>query len=257
MVTNRDCKKVYQDETPINALVHGLSFATDAEVNSALKLHYKLYSYLSTNNDVNKALLQGTIHEWKDYVEELYATTQYEYNPIENYDRYEEGGWTDATAIGARTKTSQNGSRTETDNIGARHSTGSESASETPGVTVTEEKDAYGYNSSTGSDEAKITTTPTGSNTSSGSSSASSDAATDTHTAAAYTDTVSDAAANDSTVHTFNDYHVHGNIGVKTAMEMIEEQRNIIVDVLEFYIKKFADCFNVDFMIAFDDFDDM
>lgn len=219
----------------IMSLTHGMTWAQDGQINDALETRYHNYSYLSADANTVRRMFQNTINQWKDYMEELYKTTQFEYNPMENYDRWEEGGWSDRHDIGARktTDTTDVGARSSsgTVNTGARHSSTSGSASE----------NAYGYNSSTSS--------PTRSTSDSGS--ASQDAAIDTTSStvnAAQDKSVMQAdAAVDTSTRSFNQYHVHGNIGVRSGQEMVQQSRDIIVDLLDVYVSKFADCFDLRF----------
>lgn len=44
--------------------------------------------------------------------------------------------------------------------------------------------------------------------------------------------------------------HIHGNIGTVSTQMMIEQERRIILDVLDFYISKFANCFNLDMEVS-------
>ena len=105
----------------------------------------------------------GKRHEY--YLDELYKTLFYQYNPVENYDRYEESN--DAGTGKANTST-----ESQTDS--------GLSAFNSPGMTPDSQvKDS-------GSSEAESS----------------------------------------STLH--HTSHIHGNIGVSTAMSMIREQREII-----------------------------
>ena len=113
----------------------------------------------------------GKRHQY--YLEELYKTLSYEYNPIENYDRYEE--YTDTTSETSSANTSTNTSASTAARVAA-------------------------YNSATEQPDSSTTDTGTQTGTSSGNS-----AGTVRHEA-----------------------HIHGNIGVTTAAQMIQGQRDII-----------------------------
>ena len=113
----------------------------------------------------------GKRHQY--YLEELYKTLSYEYNPIENYDRYEE--YTDTTSETTSANTSTNTSASTAARVAA-------------------------YNSTTEQPDSSTTDTGTQTGTSSGNS-----AGTINHQA-----------------------HIHGNIGVTTAMQMITDQRKVI-----------------------------
>lgn len=113
----------------------------------------------------------GKRHQY--YLEELYKTLSYEYNPIENYDRYEE--YTDTTSETTSANTSTNTNASTAARVAA-------------------------YNSTTEQPDSSTTDTGTQTGTSSGNS-----AGTVRHEA-----------------------HIHGNIGVTTAAQMIQGQRDII-----------------------------
>lgn len=157
---------------------------------------------------------------------ELWATTQYEYNPIENYNRYEEGTDTD-THSGADTETHA-GTDTYRDSL-AR--TGTDTVTDTPDSTTS----TGAYNAST-SDPA-LGLTPTshieGENV--------------TETVYGSTDTRTGSNTLGHTVSTgYNselekehDLHIHGNIGVMSTQQMIREQREIVS--FNFYDKMIRD----------------
>lgn len=136
-----------------------------------------------TNTDIEwtkRAItVWGLRHKY--YLDELYKTLSYEYNPIENYDRYEE--YTDTTNS-TETATSEN------------------SASNTTNSTTNNNVAAY---------DAQTLQPDT--------------ASTDTGTASAQSAGESQTTSAGTIAHSA---HIHGNIGVTTAAQMIEGQRKII-----------------------------
>lgn len=155
------------------------------------------------------------------YWEELYKTTQYEYNPIDNYDRHEE--ITDTLAgnnnshIGTtlnrdgtdKTKTTRKGTNTHDDEL-----------------------KVAGYNESNyqNSDKHVIVETP------------------DLTDETVNTPDIEERTQSTEvgTVNNINEHvaHIWGNIGVTTAMKMIEEQRNIInISIIELIGKDFKNEF--------------
>lgn len=193
--------RVGEHSAPFTGLTHGLTFATDAEVNELIIRRYRLYEWLTPSDTANKMMLQSTVDMWRDYTNKLYETTQYEYDPILNYDRHEEG--------------------TETT---ARHK-GSKSVS-TPRTAQTVETDGYGLDSVDGAPYQTVTQhAPTG---------------TDTVEVTDVSESVYD-----KDVLSFSDRRTYGNIGVMTTQEMIQRERDIIIDVLDVYVSKFADCFGL------------
>ena len=175
----------------ITSLKHNLSFATDGEVNKHILTRYRLYEYLTPCEPDNKAILQSIIDEWSTYVNKLYETTLYEYNPIENYHRYEkehkEGEF------------DENNDSTETPKN--RKTTTSNSGYENNNLTKTAEVEISG--------------------------------------------TVNVKTDKDGTNSDDRDLEAWGNIGTMSTQDMIDQERKLIIDCLDFYVKKFAEAFNL------------
>lgn len=81
--------KVCQRPELIQSLKHGLIFANDATVNNALLTKYSLWDYLTPCDADNINILNANITRWRDEANQLYKTTLFEYNPIENYNMKE------------------------------------------------------------------------------------------------------------------------------------------------------------------------
>ena len=81
--------KVCQRPDLIQSLKHGLIFANDATVNDALLTKYSLWDYLTPCDADNLNILNANINRWRDEANQLYKTTLFEYNPIENYNMVE------------------------------------------------------------------------------------------------------------------------------------------------------------------------
>lgn len=81
--------KVCQRPELIQSLNHGLIFANDAAVNNALLTKYSLWDYLTPCDADNLNILNANINRWRDEANQLYKTTLFEYNPIENYNMKE------------------------------------------------------------------------------------------------------------------------------------------------------------------------
>lgn len=135
----------------------------------------------------------------------LYETTQYEYNPIENYDRREEWNNTDTkddtiTSISRGSSESTNGgSDSTTDKVAA-------------------------YNSSNMENRESSVTTYGGTNTSSNNN------------------TMTNSVLGSLKVK--RDGHIHGNIGVTTTQEMIESQRKVVeFNIVSRIVNDFKDRF--------------
>lgn len=148
---------------------------------------------LYSNPDFLKAAITVWSTERLPIWEKLYATTQYDYNPIENYDRYEEG-----TNSASGSSSGQN----ESTSSGENESVTSNTA----------------YDSNTFADSAKAN--------SSGSNSATNSGNNEYENSGSFTT------------------HVHGNIGVRSSQELIEQERRIADFCITSYIvEEFIDKF--------------
>lgn len=164
---------------------------------------------LYSNPDFLKAAITVWSTERLPIWEKLYATTQYEYNPIENYDRYEEGT-----------------------NSASGTSSGSNTASESGESSGTSSGQNESISSNTAYDSNSFADSSKG--TSSG------------------TNNTSNEESRESTNSGNNEYensgsfttHVHGNIGVRSSQELIEQERRIADFCITSYIvEEFIDKF--------------
>ena len=180
-------RRVWNNADIINDLEHGFTFATDSDINERLLLRYRNYDFLTHNDNANTYMLQDVIASWHDYINELYATTQYEYDPMLNYDMREEGeiidelhkgtkrsrniSLKDSTAVNLRD--ASNVDIKDATNVNRKTSTASDTKDATatnttrtltPRVERVEEKTGYGLGSSaSGTPVEKITqVAPTG-----------------------------------------------------------------------------------------------
>ena len=141
---------------------------------------------------------------------ELLATTQYTYNPIENYDRTEDG--TDKDTHSGTDRYGNTLARTGTDTV-----------TDTPDLLVSE----GAYNASTADPVNGLTPTSHqgGENVS--------------ETVYGSTDTTNGSTSHGHMITTKHDLHVHGNIGTVTSQKMIQEQREVVS--FNFYDKMIRD----------------
>lgn len=81
--------RVSDDTKVITELVHSVSFASDSLINQLLlnKHYFSTLPYGSKRE--NLRALQNKVNLKRGYYEKLYATTLYNYNPIENYNMKE------------------------------------------------------------------------------------------------------------------------------------------------------------------------
>lgn len=226
-------RRVWKNETLISDLEHGFTWASDDDINERLLLKYRNFDFLTSNDNANTYMLENVIAEWHEYIDELYATTQYEYDPLLNYDMREEGKIIDALHKGH--KISSNTNRTIT---------------ETPRVRHEEEITGYGLGSSADGTptEKRVNEDKTGTNET-----------TTNGLAANNYDTVTDIDANtyDKNVREYDQYRRYGNLGVTKAQDMVQAQRDIIIDVIDIYISKFKDCFTISKYIGIEPFEEV
>lgn len=213
--------KVGQKPEIIEALAHNVTFATDADINARILTKFRLFEWLTPSDTANTYMMQSVIDQWAEYCDKLYATTQYTYNPIENYDRQEEGKETTSKHKGTKRSF-----ETDTKTVNTPR--------------VESETDDYGYG--LGSD---VNGTPVGRTVNKAPTGT--DEARTTGTAATNYTLEQDIDANtyDKDVLEFDQRRTHGNIGATTTQQMIQQERDIIIDVLDLYVSKFGECFDL------------
>ena len=158
----------------------------------------------------NPVVFKNLVGVWSakqiDIWNRLYATTQYDYNPIENYNRYEEGN-EDGTG---RTTHSGTDRRTIDRDMGGSDTTTGENDSEhyVAGFNATPSGQDDGLKKQTRDETDATSTTNYGS-----------------------TEDVTDNLTHGEQIATTNEgsheLHAHGNIGVTTTQKLIREQRDI------------------------------
>lgn len=173
-----------------------------------------------------------------------------DYDPLENYDRKEDGGWKDDHDIGARS-----GTDNLTDNYAATQKTTTDTprsettTTSTPGVKMTNERFVYGDNSSTAVPAEKNVQTPDA--TVSDIVTVAGTNGTDTRVEAELThqDThnrsTSSLAAKDTDTRLFQNYRVHGNIGVSTVADMLSKEVELRkkLDLVKMALNEFLDLY--------------
>ena len=148
---------------------------------------------------------------------ELYASTQYEYNPIWNVD---------GTVVEERDLA---GTDYRTDNHTTER-THDDSMERTHDDTVTTANDVYGYNSATAAPESKVTADHDGT-------------ITDAHTGT-ITDTDTGTINHDTTDTGSITTTRHGNIGITSTQSLIKEQRDIVqFNIMDYIINDFKNRF--------------
>lgn len=224
--------RVWKTPATISALSHGLDFATDEEVNNHLLTKYRNYDYLTPSTVANTAMFNDIINTWAEQANKLYATTIYEYEPLNNYDIKETGEIIDEKHKGSKASTGVDITVTDT-----------------PRVSRTTNETGFGYDSDVdGSPIGKtVEEEPTGVDT----RRTQGNAASNTTTYEDISETVFD-----KDVRKYNLYRRFGNLGVTKTQDLIEAERKIIINVLDYYCEKFAVCFGLSSMIAFEPFEE-
>ena len=204
----------------------------------------------------NPVVFKNLVGVWSakqiDIWNRLYATTQYEYNPIENYNRYEEGsqsGSSTNTHSGTDTETirnsgtdsntvTQSGRDTYSDDMEKGGSDTTEGSKKSghwiAGFDSTPSGQDDGLVKQTRDEEEAESTTNYGATESKDGEINYGKSETGTTT---YGKTVTDATAYGHVITGENDgeheLHAHGNIGVTTTQKLIREQRE--VDLFNLY----------------------
>lgn len=162
--------------------------------------------------------------------EKLYATTQYEYNPIENYNRYETGSQsgTGSTTHGGRDTTAETTATTGTDTSTASVEHGGEDVD-----TGARDADHYiaGYDSAPSGNDDGLVKQTRDSETAENRHDYGEKVDSEGSITYGKTETKNGTLTHGETIETENDgeheLHAHGNIGVTTTQKLIREQRDV------------------------------
>ena len=158
----------------------------------------------------------------------LANTTKQEYNPIENYDRYEESS-TDTSSSGEEsstrtpdltTSTERTPTLTTTDTDTRQIVTSSEGTAESTG-------NVAAYDSSTYSPDTKANSETEGETTETHSGALTRVESGKDETETTHTGTETNEATRSESSGTEYEAHTHGNIGVTTTQQMLEQERQI------------------------------
>ncbi len=142
-----------------------------------------------------------------DNYDRLYALTLSEYNPLENYDRYEDS----TTTQGEREDINTYGIKENTDINGATKVTTEQ------GITHSESTDKVVGDNATTPQTRGVTET----NTNAVTDTVKGDQVTNTHKENEHIDTLNKGEQVDSITS-----HIHGNIGVTTAVQMMQQDKS-------------------------------
>ena len=202
-------------------------------------------------NEETRNIIINSVLYMNDYkYRNLYRTTKQEYNPIENYDRMEEGSITDSmTKTGTEQRNgtlsntrsnNQNITNTKagsekqktTNNLKNTESIGAEKSITENGVKAFNDTDNYADDtkSTTTNNARENSSTATGTveNETTFTDRTDSTSGTLSETENGTTsDTLSFTNRKDENVHSFNNYRVHGNIGITTNAQLLEGERRL------------------------------
>ena len=202
-------------------------------------------------NENSRNIIINSVLYLNDYkYRNLYRTTKQEYNPIENYDRMEEGSITDSmtktgteqrngTLSNTRSNTQEltntkagTEKQTTTNNLTNTESFGQEKSITENGVKAYNDTDTYADDtkSTTTNNARENSYTATGTVENETAFTGRTDSTSGTLSEAengTTTDTLSFTNRKDENVHSFNNYRIHGNIGVTTTAQMLEGERKL------------------------------
>ncbi len=207
---------------------------------------------LTGDEDLTKAQLEAMVkalfQEWWNRRKSTYGWLdemlgRRDYDPLENYDRKEDGGWKDTDDMKQRTdeftpRTSD--TVTETPGVTVR-------TTQTPHVSMTTDKNIYGDNSSTPVPVEQVISSPDGENsdvTEVGPVAGGSNSTVTTHVGK---DQQVYGAHQDEHTRLFQNYRVHGNIGVSTVADMLGKEVELRrpIDLIKFALNEWLDLYTV------------
>lgn len=266
--TVRDCLNDYNDLTEEELIAafdltytdpdtsETVTFASYAEIIDYMRRQRGSWYFLANSTyPGDEGNIAPALQLWWDRRKATYGwldqnLKRTDYDPLENYDRKEDGGWKDDHDIGARS-----GTDNLTDTYAATQETVTETpratrtTTMTPGVKNTTERFVYGDNSSTAVPAEKTVNTPDAT-TPDIVTEAGTDGTDTTVTAAqqhvdTHNRTTGALAAKDTDTRLFQNYRVHGNIGVSTVADMLTKEVNLRrgLDLQKMALTEFLDLY--------------
>lgn len=257
---------------------------TDEHINNRIIATFPTMHYMYDDDELNRIIIQNCADDWHETAEQLYATTQYNYDPIQNYSMTEtETRNINGNETAHTEQTNSNSAHTVADGTSngdikndvhaceqnSNHTTGENTTTTDGATTSTGSSDSnsrvskFGYNS-----QSPTATEQTDNNTNTDSRTTTAD----TTRAGSISDSVNRSKQCEQTERAENNRYSDttdttntgseqtdgtrtnqqtvtatltrsGNIGVTTSQQMIQSERDIILDVLDWYIAKFITCF--------------
>lgn len=211
-----------------NTLFAGLTVPTgiDREVLIDTILYDYGDMYLTQTDPVwTKAAITVWGKRNKYYMDELFKTLNYVYNPIENYDRDE--SFTD-TYTGTSSNTTSGNTTVDSEGNVSVDTTGSTTSGGTVTASGSNQTDnklaAYNANAMQNDTQSVQTTSDTSTDSSTGSTTGTSE----TESSGTTTTTTSGTESGQTGGTNTRTGRIHGNIGVTTTQQMIQSQREVI-----------------------------
>lgn len=192
----------------LNRLSFNVKFTDDHTIRTSIYSAYLGGKTLWNDYDVMMIKMQYVANDIRDEFDKLYETMQYEYNPIENYRLNESFQEHSAEDFSAESGNNENGSSTSNTNDEASRN-----------------ENIYGYNTTVSSPD-NLTSSSENSNTNS-----------DYNSSKQSTETSNDMK---DLNHNMLRY---GNIGVMTTQQMIQQERDLILNLLSDYVNRFSKLF--------------
>lgn len=218
----------------LDRLTFNLSWWTDEDVRKAMNGEYLLDDFVFDDVDVQSKYMQHKADMISDYYNDLFLTTQYQYNPIDNVD---ESSTITKTINGTRTHTRDlNLTDTRTPNLTTSNdgvkdtiTNGNETTThyDNPANSATfnpVDKAVLEHMPSTTTREGSVKMTGTETTQNTG------------------TDTTTESYNNYAEVETVKR---HGNIGVTSTQQLIKAERDNILNLKMLYLAEFADYFMI------------
>lgn len=200
-------------------------------------------------------VIKDTIGYWSHIQcpiwQKLVETTQYDYNPIHNYDRHEE--YLDEYGEGVKSnhsinRSGNNSTSGKSNSFTDTDTTNNNTQTTTPGRTETTSNYVTGYNSAleTLHDKSVINMSGNDKIVDNGSGTSDTDYNESHSDTGEYTDKETGDNSQTKNGHTKHTAHLCGNIGVTTTQQMIENEREVVkFNIYDYIIKDFKNRFCV------------
>lgn len=220
----------------LNNVVFNVKVASDGEIRSALLKMYSGTNFIYHDYEVMIEEIQMIADLKRDYYNQLYDTTKFDYNPLENYRMNEVTDTTLHQSGSGTLSSSKNNERGATTNDNYSENRSGQSART---ETINENTNIFGYNTTSPSpdssgSESQNESINTSDNTGSTRTISNSENANETNTE--NTTSLDDKTGQTKVLR-------YGNIGVMTSQQMIQQTRDLILNLLESYCHEFSPLF--------------